>query len=350
MKNLGFGLMRLPQTDANDGGSIDIKAVEKMADAFLEKGFTYFDTSYVYHNGKSEIAFREAVAKRYPREAFLIADKMPMFSITESEQLEPIFQEELDRCGVEYFDYMLLHALGKDTFLRSEKIGAFEFLVNKKKDGKIKHIGFSFHDKASVLDEILTKHPEMEFVQLQINYIDWEDENIESRKCFEVALKHNKNIIIMEPVKGGALANVPKEAEEILKANNPSASVASWAVRYAASLKNVIMVLSGMSNEAQLLDNISYMQDFKPISETEKEVINSVTQIIKTGIKIPCTNCRYCVETCPQQIPIPEIFAAYNKGSKGDPSWSPSDCIECGECETLCPQHLPIRAFLKKLA
>jgi len=344
MKNLGFGLMRLPQTNASDAGSIDIKALCRMADAFLEKGFTYFDTSYVYHNGKSENAFKEAVAKRHPREAYLIADKLPMFSITEAKQMLPIFEEELNRCGVEYFDYFLLHALGRDTFRISEKIGAFEFIAKKKAEGKIKNIGFSFHDKANVLDEILTKHPEMEFVQLQINYLDWEDSGIESRKCFEVATKHKKPIIVMEPVKGGTLANIPKEAEEIFKAHNPKMSAASWAIRYAASLENVIMVLSGMSNDAQLADNINYMLDFKPLSKKEFEIINSVTQIIKTGIAIPCTACRYCVEVCPQKIPIPELLLkSPPEGGKA------SDCISCGNCEEHCPQHLPIRRYLEKI-
>ena len=344
MKNLGFGLMRLPQTNANDAGSIDIKALCRLADAFLEKGFTYFDTSYVYHNGKSENAFKEAVAKRHPREAYLIADKLPMFSIKEAKQMLPIFNEELNRCGVEYFDYFLLHALGKDTFRISEKIGAFEFIAKKKAEGKIKKMGFSFHDKANVLDEILTRHPEMEFVQLQINYLDWEDSGIESRKCFEVATKHKKPIIVMEPVKGGTLANIPKEAEEIFKAHNPKMSVASWAIRYAASLNNVIMVLSGMSNDAQLADNMNYMLEFEPLSKKEFGIINSVAQIIKTGIAIPCTACRYCVEVCPQKIPIPEIFLQRPpNGGKA------SDCISCGKCEEHCPQHLPIRKYLEKL-
>ena len=352
MKNLGFGLMRLPQTNANDAGSIDIKALCRLADAFLEKGFTYFDTSYVYHNGKSENAFKEAVAKRHPREAYLIADKLPMFSIKEAKQMLPIFNEELNRCGVEYFDYFLLHALGRDTFRISEKIGAFEFIAKKKAEGKIKKMGFSFHDKANVLDEILTRHPEMEFVQLQINYIDWEDSGIESRKCFEIATKHKKPIIVMEPVKGGTLANIPKEAEEIFKAHNPKMSVASWAIRYAASLNNVIMVLSGMSNDAQLADNMNYMLNFEPLSKKEFEIINSVAQIIKTGIAIPCTACRYCTDGCPQKIPIPELFSIYNEFKKSGTVKSPpkggkaSDCISCGNCEEHCPQHLPVRKLL----
>jgi len=356
LKNLGFGLMRLPQTNAGDAGSIDIKALCRLADAFLEKGFTYFDTSYVYHNGKSENAFKEAVAKRHPREAYLIADKLPMFSITEAKQMLPIFNEELNRCGVEYFDYFLLHALGRDTFRISEKIGAFEFIAKKKAEGKIKKMGFSFHDKANVLDEILTRHPEMEFVQLQINYLDWEDSGIESRKCFEVATKHKKPIIVMEPVKGGTLANVPKEAKEIFKAHNPTMSAASWAIRYAASLENVIMVLSGMSNDAQLADNMNYMLDFKPLSKKEFGIINSVAQIIKTGIAIPCTACRYCTDGCPEKIPIPELFSIYNEFKKSGTVKNPpkggkaSDCISCGNCEEHCPQHLPVRKYLERIA
>ena len=360
---LGFGLMRLPMSDEN---TIDIEQVKKMADAFIAAGGTYFDTAYPYHGGKSETAFREAVVKRYPRESFTVTDKLPMFSIKKAEEMQPIFDEQLARCGVEYFDYYWLHALGNDTYNLSEKIGAFDFIAKKKAEGKVKHIGFSFHDSAEVLDKILTNHPEMEFVQLQINYLDLEDGGVQSRKCYETAVRHGKPVIVMEPVKGGALANVPTEAEELMRSYEKDMSPASWAVRFAASYENVMMVLSGMSSMAQMEDNLGYMKDFKPLTDAEKEMILKCGDIIRNSISIKCTACKYCVEGCPKKIAIPDYFKIYNdlkrygrnQESKAKSDYAAlvsehgkaSDCIKCGKCEEHCPQHLTIREYLTNIA
>lgn len=363
-KKLGFGLMRLPLSDvANE--IIDIEQTKKMADYFMSKGFTYFDTAAPYIKGNSEGAFRQAVVERYPRESYTITDKLSLFMIKEEKEILGFFEKQLKELGVTYLDYYLLHALGADSFRKAEEMHAFEFACKLKAEGKVKHIGFSFHDNAKVLDEILTKHPEMEYVQLQINYLDWEDENVQSRACYEVAMKHNKQVLIMEPVKGGSLVNIPKEAEKLFKAYHPELSIASWAIRFAASLPNVMMVLSGMSNEEQMMDNLSYMENFIPLNEEEKKVIDTATAIIKSEIAIPCTACRYCIEDCPKKIPIPECFAVYNdlkkEAGKAETSEADyqkvtnglgkaSDCIKCGKCEKHCPQHLPIREYLVEVA
>lgn len=365
-KKLGFGLMRLPLIDEDDQGSIDIIKFTSMVDEYIKNGFTYFDTAYPYHNGNSEIAFREAVVKRYPRNAYTITDKLPMFMINEKSQIPKIFNEQLIKCGVEYFDYYWLHGIADQTYLLSEEMGAFEFIKEKKSEGKIKHIGFSFHDSAEVLDKILTNHPEMEYVQLQINYIDWEDNIVQSRKCYEVAKKHNKPVIVMEPIKGGSLANISPDAENLFKEENNQLSIASWAIRYAASLDNVMVVLSGMSNKEQLQDNISYMKEFKPLNEREEQVIEKAGTIIKSSIAIPCTSCHYCTENCPENIAIPECFSIYNSlkrfGSLQlrfslacyshliEKHGKASQCIECKQCENVCPQHLPITTYLKEIA
>ncbi len=360
MKKLGFGFMRLPLLDGNDQTSFDMEQIKGMVDSFLEQGFTYFDTAYMYHNGKSEGAMKEALIKRYPRDSFLVADKLPTMSLNEKEDMERIFNEQLERCGVEYFDYYLLHCLSTNLYEVAERLGAFEFAMQKKKEGKIRRLGFSFHDKAEVLDKILTAHPETEFVQLQINYLDWEDENVQSRLCYEVARKHGKDIIIMEPVKGGTLARVPAKAEKLLKELEPDMSVPSWAIRFAAGLEGVIMVLSGMSNTQQLLDNTGYMSDFKPLSDKEKEAVFNVAEIIKSTVEVPCTSCRYCVEGCPMDIQIPDYFGLLNAEKQGiahddyntvaSKGGKASDCIECGQCESHCPQQLEIIKRLKDVA
>ena len=370
MKKLGFGLMRLPLTNADDVKAIDIERVKTMADEFMKEGFTYFDTAACYHEGASEPAFKEAVAKRYPRDAYSITSKLSLFMMKEASEMPGFFDKQLENLGVDYMDVYLIHALNKGAYEQAKEWGAFEFVNQKKAEGKVKHVGFSFHDSAEVLEQILSEQPEVEYVQLQINYLDWESENVQSRKCYEVAKKYGKKILIMEPVKGGTLANVPVDAAEIFKAYNNDASIASWAIRFAAGLEGVVMVLSGMSNEEQMNDNLSYMKDFVPLNEEEQKVIDEALVYIKASISIPCTTCRYCVEDCPMEIPIPDYFMIYNEAkrairrnnqeelAKQKEAYAElsanhgkaSDCIECGMCEGHCPQFLPIRKYLKYVA
>lgn len=366
MKKLAFGLMRLPQLDENNATSVDIERVKGMVDTFMEQGFTYFDTAAPYHGKHSEIAFREAVVKRYPRESYMVADKLSLGMIDKAEDMQSFFDGQIERTGLEYIDIYLLHALGRASYEKAKAFKAFEFAAQKKAEGKVKHVGFSFHDSAEVLDLILTEHPEVEYVQLQINYLDWEDENVQSRKCYEVAVKHEKKVLVMEPVKGGALAKVSPQVEALLKENNPDASPASWAVRFAASLENVVMVLSGMSDEAQIEDNTSYMKEFKALSQDEFKVLEQAADLIRNDIAVPCTGCAYCVESCPKNIAIPDYFIMYNKvkrfqgvglnwekmryAKKAEERGKASDCIECGLCEAQCPQHLEIRRCLKEVA
>ncbi len=363
MKNLGMGMMRLPLLNADDPTSIDFDQVCRMVDTFLERGFTYVDTAYMYHNHVSEYVVGDALVKRHPRGSYQLATKLPIFFAKEQGDLERFFNEQCEKCKTDYFDYYLIHCLDKGNMKPATEFDAFGFVLQKKAEGKVGKVGFSFHDSAELLDEILTAHPEMEFVQLQINYIDWEDENVQSRKCLEVCQKHNKPVIVMEPVKGGMLASIPEEAESLFKSYAPDASVASWAVRFAASCPNVFMVLSGMSNEEQLLDNMSFMQDFKPLSDEERGIVDKAVDIIHKAIAIQCTGCAYCVEGCPVKIPIPEYFKMYNSQCQyGDASRAkarfaekkndgqPSQCIECGQCEGHCPQHLPIIENMKKVA
>ena len=354
--------MRLPMI----GDEIDMEQTKAMVDTFMAKGFTYFDTAYVYINGKSEVAAREAIVKRYPRDSFTLATKLPLWDNIETEaDMQRIFDESMERAGVEYFDYYLLHAMDKAKFEKADRIGAWDFIFKMKAQGKIKHCGFSFHDSAEVLDEALTKHPEAEFVQLQLNYIDWENDNVQSRKCYEVAVKHNKPIIVMEPVKGGSLAGMNNEIQGIMKAQNPDLSIPSWAVRFCAGLDNILTVLSGMSTKAQLDDNVSYMEHFEPLSDKEHEVLKTVVEKLNAIPTIPCTGCRYCVDDCPMQIHIPDIFRAVNHqkqfGSEDNVNRNgyesatreggkASECLHCGSCEAHCPQHIHIIEELEDAA
>ncbi len=368
-KKLGFGLMRLPLNDPADVTKVDYDTLCKMADRYMEAGFNYFDTANPYHGGgNSEIAFRECIAKRYPRDSYTITNKLSFFIVQKAEELEPFFAGQLERCGVDYFDYYLLHSMNKDYLELAEKIGAFDFVQKKKAEGKIKHIGFSFHDTADVLEDFLTRHPEMEYVQLQLNYADWENVEVQSRKNYETAVRHGKQILVMEPVKGGLLSNVPPEAEKLLKDAEPDMSVASWAIRYVASLPNVAMVLSGMSSMEQMEDNLSYMSGFKPLTESEKQMVEKVAEIIVSRENIACTGCRYCVDGCPKKIGIPDFFKLMNDISKfGDRQiqmsknyynhytgtlgmGKASACVKCGQCESKCPQHLPIIKYLEDTA
>ena len=362
-KKLGFGCMRLPVANGNSE-EIDDAVFCRMIDRYMEQGFVYFDTAYPYHNQKSEEAVRRCLVERYDRERFLLADKMPVWLVQNTEDYSEIFERQLARYGVTYFDFYLLHAMNKTRVEETEKTGGFAFVQRMKTEGRIRHIGFSFHDTAEALEEILKNHPEMEFVQLQINYYDWESENVQSRKCYEVAEKHGVPVIVMEPVKGGTLANMVGEPARILSALDENASYASYAVRYAASLPNVILVLSGMSDLKQLQDNTAYMKDFQPLTDKEQQAIGKVVEELEKLPTIPCTNCRYCVEGCPKKIRIPDIFGVYNMGVQFgvtdavrgsyrcqiDGSGKAGDCIKCGKCEAQCPQHLEIRKLLEEAA
>lgn len=357
IKKLGFGLMRLPM----NGEEIDMAQTKEMVDRYMADGFTYFDTAYVYINGKSEVALKEAVVDRYPRDAFQAATKLPMHAIQNKEDMEKIFQESCTRAGLDFYDFYLLHGLGKDSYQKTKDVGAWDYLRTLKAQGRIRHMGLSFHDSAEVLEKILSEQPDTEFVQLQINYVDWEDDGVQARKCYEVARAHDVPIIVMEPVKGGSLALMRPEVREIFKKENPDASVASWAMRYAASMEGIITVLSGMSNMAQMEDNCQVMKDFQPLNEGERAVVEKVVTALKEIPTIPCTTCKYCVDDCPQQINIPGILSVRNNltvygdeagakrsyGFAAKDGGKASDCIACGVCESRCPQHIDIIEQLK---
>ncbi len=366
-KKLGFGLMRLPLTDPNDGASVDVELLKTMVDAFLEKGFTYFDTAWMYCGFQSECAIREALVKRHPRDSYTLADKLHAGFLKTKEDRERIFQEQLRKTGVDYFDYYLLHDVGTDHYKTYQELDCFRWLEEKKAQGLARHIGFSYHDNAELLDRVLIEHPEVEFVQLQLNYLDWDSEGVQSRKCYETAVKHGKPVIVMEPVKGGTLARVPESVEKMFREARPEMSIPSWAIRFAASLEHVMVVLSGMSNMEQLLDNTDYMADFQPLSAQEQSLVKKAVDAINSNIAIPCTGCSYCTEGCPQHIAIPKYFSLYNADMQEikEKSWRPqgeyytrltmnfgkaSDCLECGQCEQVCPQHLPIIRHLKDVA
>ena len=357
---LGFGLMRLPKK----GVGIDVAQTSEMVDRFLDAGFTYFDTAHVYPG--SEAAIKKALVDRRPRESYTLATKLYAPMAPTAGVAKKQFQTSLKRTGAGYIDYYLLHTLMESNYKKYERLGLWEYVRELKAQGLVRHTGFSFHGGPKLLDELLTLHPEAEFVQLQLNYADWEDKSITSRANYEVARAHDVSIVVMEPVKGGRLANPPRDVAALLHEANPQASAASWAIRFAASLDGIITVLSGMSNLAQMDDNISYMRDFTPLDEREREVIRQAQVLLGKSAAIACTACRYCCDGCPQQINIPEVFAAMNlqlangqlaeareayAAAIGAPGvGSAADCIACGQCEAACPQHLPIIARLAEAA
>ena len=358
-KNFGFGCMRLPMK----GEDVDIEETCRMVDEFLASGFNYFDTAHGYIQGKSETALKTCLTSRYPRDRYLLTNKLTSFFFKKEEDIRPLFESQLEACGVDYFDLYLMHAQGKENYPLFKTCHAYETAFELKKEGKVKHVGISFHDRAEVLEEILTDYPEIEVVQIQFNYLDYEDPAVQSRACYEVCRKFTKPIIVMEPVKGGSLVNLPEDAKAVLDELH-GGSPASYAIRFAAGFPGMMMVLSGMSNLEQMKDNLSYMKDFQPLKENELEAIKKVQEIFKSLNLIPCTACRYCTDGCPKHISIPDLFATMNikqlyhdwnadyyynvvhttQGRKA------SDCIKCGKCEKACPQHLPIRKLLEDVA
>lgn len=357
-KNFGFGCMRLPM----QGEEMDKEQFCRMIDLFLSEGFCYFDTAHGYLQGKSELAIRECLAARYPRERYILTDKLTAPYFKKKEDIRPFFESQLAACGVEYFDFYLMHAQSKDIFEHFKRCQAYEEALALKEEGKIKHFGISFHDKAEVLEQILKEYPQIEVVQIQFNYVDYEDPAVQSRRCYEVCRKYGKPVIVMEPVKGGNLVNLPEEAKKILE-DLHGGSPASYAIRFAAGFEGIMMVLSGMSNLEQMQDNLSYMKDFVPLSEKEMDAIRGVRKVFASMQLIPCTACRYCTDGCPKKISIPDLFACMN-AKKIYHDWNTdyyyglhtknggkaSDCIGCGRCEKSCPQHLPIRELLKDVS
>ena len=366
-KKLGFGMMRLPLTDKNDASSIDIEQTKRMVDAFIAGGFTYFDTAWMYCSHKSEDAVKTVLVDRHPRDSFTLATKLHSGYIETKEDRDRIFNEQLRKTGAGYFDYYLIHDVNRGDYDKYLRLECFEWLREKKKAGLVKNIGFSFHDGADFLEKVLNEQKGLDFVQLQINYLDWDSDGVQSRKCYECATAHGLPVVVMEPVKGGTLAKVPEAAEKMFRAHAPDMSVPSWAIRFAAGLDNVMMVLSGMSNMEQLEDNMSYMSDPVPLDSEEQEIVRSAVNIINGSVAVPCTGCAYCVEGCPMNIPIPKYFSLYNADLQetDEKGWKPQgeyydnltkdhgkagDCIGCGQCEGICPQHLHIIDGMKTVA
>lgn len=366
-KNFGFGCMRLPMVD----GEADMEQFKQMVDLFLEEGFNYFDTAHGYLDGKSELALREGLTSRYPRDRYLLVNKLTSMYFHKEEEIRPFFENQLKWCGVDYFDVYLMHAQNAAEFEKYKKCHAYETALQLKEEGRIRHFGISFHDKAVVLDQILTEYPQVEIVQIQFNYLDYEDPSVEARKVYEVCRKHNKPVLVMEPVKGGSLVKLPEDAQKIFDDLNAQEgtqmSNASYAIRYAAGFDGMKVVLSGMSDLQQMKDNLSYMKEFQPLNAKEKEAVAKVVEVFHGLDMIPCTACHYCVDEnhCPKHIRIPDVFACLNS-KKAFNDWNmdiyyssvlsangsgkASECIGCGGCERVCPQHLEIRKLLGDVA
>ena len=357
-KNLGFGFMRLPM----QGEEVDLAQTQQMVDAFLAAGFNYFDTAHGYLDGRSETALKACLTSRYPREDYVLTNKLTANFFKTEADIRPFFESQLAACGVDDFDFYLMHAQSMKNFEHFKACRAYETAFALKAEGKVRHVGISFHDSAEMLDRILTEYPQLEAVQLQFNYVDYDDPSVQSRLCYEVCRKHNKPVLVMEPVKGGNLVNLPEEARAVF--DELGGSYASYAIRFAAGFEGVRMVLSGMSSLAQMQDNISYMKEFRPLNERERTAVDRVQEIFRGKNLIPCTACRYCTAGCPRHINIPSLFATLNnKKLYNDwnadfyyhsvhtaPGRRASDCLGCGRCEKACPQHLPIRALLRTVA
>lgn len=361
MPKLGFGLMRLPQKD----GEIDLEQVKHMADTYLESGFNYFDTAYVYHSGKSETAIREALVERHPRDSFFLATKLPVWAMNGPEDKDRILAEQMEKCGVDYFDFYLLHSIEDGSkYNLYEEYDCFRWGQDMKKAGKIRHFGFSFHGTPELLEQILDRHPDIDFVQIQLNYADWNNPLVQSGRLYEILHSRQIPIIVMEPVKGGTLASLQPELESLLKAEHPDASAASWALRFVGSLDGIATILSGMSSEEQMEDNLSTFRNFKPLTEKEKDIIAEVVRRMQDMPLIACTSCRYCCDGCPSGIAIPDMIRALNTARLYPKDRRPilfyrnlvldsgkaSSCIACGQCESVCPQHLPIIELMKEAA
>lgn len=358
-KNFGFGCMRLPM----NGDKVDEEQVCKMVDAFLEAGFNYFDTAHGYLEGMSEQAVKHCLTSRHPRESYVLTNKLSSFFFEKEEEIRPLFEKQLECCGVDYFDFYLMHAQSEEFFAKFKKCRAYETALELKAEGKFRHFGISFHDRPEILEQILTEYPQIEVVQIQFNYVDYEDPAVESKKCYEICRKFGKPVIVMEPVKGGSLVDLPLQAMEVLE-KLKGGSTASYAIRYAAGFEGILMVLSGMSAMEQMEDNIRFMKDFQPLNEQEMEAVAQVRKIFREMNLIPCTACRYCTPGCPKHISIPDLFACMNAKKQyqnrnadyyyhnvhTSQKGKASDCIKCGKCEKECPQHLPIRDLLEAVA